>query len=71
MSAYVPESLLDELGTAVGQRLRAVRDLIGGRYQQVFVQQTQPATISGQPWVWHQTDADGDVVDYFTFDGVL
>jgi hypothetical protein len=29
MGALVPESLLDELGTAVGERIRGVRDLIG------------------------------------------
>jgi hypothetical protein len=30
MSAYLPESLLDDLGSAVGQRIKAVRDLIAG-----------------------------------------
>jgi hypothetical protein len=29
MSAYLPDTLLDELGTAIGQRIKAVRDLIG------------------------------------------
>jgi hypothetical protein len=29
MGAFIPESLLDELGTIIGQRIKAVRDLIG------------------------------------------
>jgi hypothetical protein len=29
MSAYLPEDLLDDLGTVVGQRIKAVRDMIG------------------------------------------
>ena len=42
----------------------------GGGATQVFVQDTQPAMVSGQPWVWWQT-VGGEVSDYYVFDGVV
>jgi hypothetical protein len=36
MSVYLPEGLLDNLGTVVGQRIKAVRDLIGGGGARLF-----------------------------------
>lgn len=36
----------------------------------VFVQDTQPPMIAGQPWIWWKT-INGDISDYFIFDGVI
>ena len=42
----------------------------GGGATQVFVQDTQPVMVSGQPWIWWQT-VGGEVSDYYVFDGVV
>ena len=42
----------------------------GGGATQVFVQDTQPAMASGEPWIWWQT-VGGEVSDYYVFDGVV
>lgn len=49
----------------------AVAGVSGGGYQALFIQQTEPNKVNGQPWSWYQTDADGDLVNLFVFDGVL
>lgn len=37
---------------------------------QVFVQDMQPQTVEGQPWIWWETFG-GATVDYHVFDGVI
>lgn len=36
----------------------------------LYVQPTQPALESGKPWQWWKT-VDGDLSQFFVFDGVL
>lgn len=45
---------------------------VPGSAQEVYVQDTQPATVTGQPWVWWETETiSGGIVNYHVFDGVL
>jgi hypothetical protein len=43
----------------------------GGGYQELFIQETQPTLVSGEPFTWYQTDADGIVQSVKIFDGVI
>jgi hypothetical protein len=42
-----------------------------GGFQQIFVQETQPTLVAGQPFTWYQTGVDGTVQDIYLFDGVI
>ena len=39
----------------------------GGGSQEVFVQQTRPSATG--PWIWWETDADGEIIDLTVNDG--
>lgn len=41
-----------------------------GGSQEIFVQETEPAKTNGQPWQWYKTDASGNIIDLYVFNGV-
>ena len=49
---------------------QGIQGVAGVGIPQVYVQDTQPAMVASQPWVWWKTIA-GALSNYYVFDGVI
>ena len=59
----------DDITACSGKSL--VADRVNSSATNLYIQETQPTLVSGQPFVWYELDESGVIQDIHIFDGVI